>query len=191
MNKNNLFLLLLCLTCGNLSFGQKFEREYRIKVEEVPDKARRFIEALNFDRKVKWYGEEGLNSKSIEAKTKYLGRKYSVEFDTSGHIEDIEIRIPTKAIPAKTLKSIKSNLDEEFESFRFIKIQVQYSGEPEALIRINADNWKEALVNKKYEIVLKGKTEAETRWYEYTFSEIGEVEGKSVVILRNTDNLEY
>ena len=64
------------------TFSQdKYEKEYRIKYEEVPKSALNFINSINFSNKIKWYKEESLKSYTYEAKTIHKDIKFSVEFD--------------------------------------------------------------------------------------------------------------
>ena len=109
MNKI-LFLLILFLP-GLLCSQQKYEKEYRITTEDLPTEALNYINAFPFDKKIKWYREEGLNTSSIEAKTRYKKQKYSIEFSNDGTLEDVEIKIPFKSIPAKTKSAITAELN--------------------------------------------------------------------------------
>ena len=95
-------------------FGQeKLERESRINSEEVPVTSLLFVDSLNFTRKVKWYREEGLAGVSIEAKSKKEGQKISVEFDSTGNIEDIEIQVEWKTLSDGLKDRITTQLDQE------------------------------------------------------------------------------
>ena len=59
---------------------QKYEREYRIKSEIIPQSAKEFINSIGSDYKIKWYKEIGLNTVSLEAKFKHNNKKFSIEF---------------------------------------------------------------------------------------------------------------
>ncbi|SRX75489.1 hypothetical protein [Aequorivita antarctica] len=63
---------------SNSSFAQKkFEKENCLKQNDVPLNPLNFIDSLSFNDKVKWYLEEGLEKKSIEAKFKRNGKNTS------------------------------------------------------------------------------------------------------------------
>ena len=47
------------------------------------------------------------------------------------------------------------------------------------------------LSSRKYEIVLKGKENKKYQMMEYLFSNEGKFEDKAIIIMKNTDNLEY
>ncbi|MEZ4934623.1 MAG: hypothetical protein R2788_21160 [Saprospiraceae bacterium] len=80
--------------CTNQIHAQvKYEKESRLKEKDVPSIALDFIDSLAVKKKVRWYLEEGFNRTSVEAKFKMDNRKYSIEFDTIGNLEDIEIQV--------------------------------------------------------------------------------------------------
>lgn len=171
------------------SYSQsKLEIEERIEKEEVPFVAQQFIDSLCFSSKIKWYLEKNYIKTTYEAKIKEKGQKYSIEFDSLGQIEDIEIEIDWKQIPTSVQASICTVLKADFEKHKISKIQIQYTGKTEDLIkvRMQKDN-----LTIKYEIVLKGQNDSEIEFYEYLFSETGTFEQKMILDFRNTDHLEY
>lgn len=191
MKLSMLFLLLIQLLSSNVLSAQKYEREYRIKSGEVPSEARQFVEDLDFDRNIRWYMEEGLDQRSVEAKTKYQGYRYSIEFDTTGQLQDIEVEVEWKALPTEKLQAICSQLSEDFDKFKIVKIQVQYSGNQEVLQQLTTDSFDTDSAEVKYELIVKGAEPGEVNWYEYLFSDAGTLEHRTVIVFRNTDNLEY
>jgi hypothetical protein len=184
-------LILLLLSSSLLSAQNKYEKEYRIKAEAAPEKAVAFVEAMKFSRKIKWYREEGIGRFSIEAKTKHRGDKYSIEFDLQGEIEDIERDIKWKEIPEATRSVIADFLAREHQKTRLHKIQIQYSGEREALLQVVSQPSSSQSLQIKYEIVLAAKTNDQYQDWEYLFSEQGEQEKKAIIIPDNTDHLLY
>lgn len=191
MKLSMLFLFFIQLLISNVLLAQKYEREYRIKSGEVPSEARQFVEDLDFDRNIRWYMEEGLDQRSVEAKTKYQGYRYSIEFDTTGQLQDIEVEVEWKALPTETLQAICSQLSEDFDKFKIVKIQVQYSGNQEVLQQLTTDGFDTNSADVKYELIVKGAEPGEVNWYEYLFSDAGTLEHRTVIVFRNTDNLEY
>ena len=98
MKLNSTFLIALSafLVLSTSSFGQKkFEKESRISKSDLPSFAVDFAALFTDGQRIKWYLEEGLDRNSIEAKYKRDGRHYSVEFDTLGTMEDVEIPLLT------------------------------------------------------------------------------------------------
>jgi hypothetical protein len=176
----------------NTGFGQtKFEQEFRIKPRDVPGSALAFIDSIQFDRKIKWYKEIGHHGKSIEAKTRFKGKKYSVEFSAEGVFEDVEIEINWTEMPLETRNDIEKYLHSEYGKYSIDKIQMQYSGTKVSVL----DLIKELDILTKpvirYEIVLSTKIDKTYRMFEFLFSESGDFILKQEIVVRNTDNIEY
>jgi S-adenosylmethionine:diacylglycerol 3-amino-3-carboxypropyl transferase len=184
---------LLCsfLLSNSLFAQQKYEREYRVKQEEVPASAQAFLAACSFSAKVKWFGEESLEGHSVEAKLKEEKVKYSIEFDTLGNLQDVEIDIPWEEVEQSAQEDILAHLNQQFEKHRLIKIQLQWTGSEAAVLELIRTGKTDKALNTKYEIVLKGKQGNKSAWYEFLFSEDGSFERKAIIIFRNTDNLDY
>ncbi len=171
------------------SFSQsKLEIEKQINKSEAPLSAQKFVDSLNLSSKVRWFVEQNHTTKTFEAKTNDREKKYSIEFNSLGKIEDIELVIEWNQIPLSTQDEICQKLTTSFEKFRIKKIQIQYSGEEKKLInfRTNTEN-----LTIKYEIVIKGQKNSATSMYEYLFSEKGKVEEELQLDFRNTDHLDY
>lgn len=171
------------------SYSQsKLEIEERIAKEKAPFPAQKFIDSLHFSSKIKWYLEKDYIKTTYEAKTKEKRKKYSIEFDSLGQIEDIELEINWKRIPTSTQNAICEKLHTEFEKFKIKKIQIQYTGLKKDLFdfKVSTQN-----LTIKYEIVVKGKKESQNSFYEYLFSDKGKLEQKLEFDFRNIDHLEY
>lgn len=187
-----LCLLLTLVSIFNSGFSQtKFEQEFRIKPGDVPTSALAFIDSMEFDKKIKWYIEIGHHGKSIEAKTRFRGKKYSVEFSAEGVFEDVEIEIKCVEMPLDTRRDIEKYLHSEYEKYSIDKIQMQYSGAKASILNL----MKESNINTqpiiRYEIVLSTKIDKTYRMFEFLFSESGDFILKQEIVVRNTDNIEY
>jgi hypothetical protein len=175
----------------NTHAQQKIERERSLKSEDVPQEAMQFIVAVDMDTQWKWYFEENLVGNSVEAKARADGKRYSVEFDTSGNIQDVEVETSWKALDEQLRGSISQALDSMFRRHSIDKIQVQYSAEAPVLLAILNNRADPANSRIQYELVVKGKTTGRPKLYELTFSENGKLLETSEIIFRNTDHLEY
>lgn len=183
-----------CLVICSLSARtqEKAEKEFRLKLEEVPVAARQFIDQTNEASSFKWYKEIGLNTSSIEAKAKIDGKRYSVEFDSLGEIEDVEVEIEWESLRENIRSVICGKLSSDFTKFKLVKVQQQFTGDASALISVINSRKKETKgLTIKYEIVLEGKTESEITPYEYTFDAQGQFVKRLKIVSRNIDNLEY
>lgn len=188
-------ILLAILPFSSHLFAQnKFEKESRIKEKDAPIKATEFINSLNLDVKIKWIKEEGLNGKSFEAKFKHNKRKYSIEFDSQGNIEDVEIETELKDIDPKIIDTISAQLKQECVKYRIVKAQVQLIGdknELSSLIKTGAITVTSENVLLKYEIVVICKQQNAVDLYECLFNDVGKLESKLKIVFKNSSHLEY
>lgn len=186
-----IFILLLLSATVPLSAQLKYEREYRLALAEVPKKAINFLEALSFQSKIRWYKEESLTATSYEAKFRHDRQKYSIEFDSTGVLEDVEIKIKWLSIREATRQAISKVLDSQFSRHRLVKIQRQWSGDTKTVLQATKSGVIGEGIVERYETVIKGKSATGLHWYEITFSASGILLTQKRIILRNTDNLEY
>ena len=190
--KKLLFTIIFSTFCGSLVQGQdKYEKEVRIKAQEVPESALAFLGEASIPRKVRWYFEENFVGNSIEAKFKLAGKRYSVEFDTTGHIQDIEIQIPWKEVPNRMKQLVRYSLDSLFTSSKIDKIQLQYTGAQEVLKELLSQDTSTLTHGINYELVVQGKKQKGFQLYEILFSEKGDILRMGQIVEKNTDHLEY
>jgi hypothetical protein len=193
MKKISLIIgIVIYAFCNSTLLAQiKTEREYRIKDNQVPIKALKFIDSCFFTKKVKWYVEESHEGKSIEAKTVHRNYKYSIEFDTAGNILDVEKTVPFESLEEELKKSIQLSFDSVFSNYKIVKTQIQWQGEDTSLIELIATGRTTDQYILMYEIVVKGRKEKIQNFYEALLDK----EGKIVKILRiktrNAANLEF
>lgn len=196
MKKISIALFLVFLAALNTVFAQvKYEKEYRIKPEEVPALALAFTAALDFEKRIHWYKEEGLEATSIEGKIKnrQTGKRYSIEFSPDGTFEDVEIEIDWNEVPRLPGDSIYINLTRSFEKFKIEKIQVQFTG-VEAAVQQKIRNRSikpGPEVNTHYELITKVKKRKEVYRLELLFNLEGMLIRQDRLVSKNTDNLEY
>lgn len=186
-----LIFLVFLLSSLNILFGQKQELEKRINSNDVPEEAVNWIKTVEIKKKrLRWYHEMTSGKESFEAKFIHDHNLYSVEFDSLGQVEDIEVLIKKSQLNGDVLKAIDSSLKDFFDSYNLVKIQVQYSGTNKREL-LNWMNGEEATVEKRYEIEFEGKNEDGWKMYEGLFSEEGSLKFYRVIIIRSTENLNY
>jgi len=190
----NIWILLTLLCSIKVVNAQdiknKFEREYSIKQSEVPLKANNFINKT-LNGKVKWYGEENLQGKAIEAKGKKDKKFYSVKFDTLGNIQDVEVVVSFNSLSKEIQTKIQKELEKQFSSIKIIKTQIQWLGSQEVLKQLlNKENTTEDY-STNYEIVIKGKSNSHYEQYEVLFNEQGKLVDKAKIIQKNDQHLIY
>jgi hypothetical protein len=184
-------ILILGSFSNSLLAQQKFEKESRLKQNEVPSNALNFIDSLNLKNKVKWYLEEGLESKSIEAKFKRNRKKHSVEFDKLGNIEDVEIEIKWDELPTPLKNSISTRLQKDCKKHKIVKIQIQYTGNQMPLFLKLLSGKPTEDLTVKYEIIVKCRSEKSTELFEYLFTDKGHFVLASQIIFKPSYHLEY
>jgi hypothetical protein len=184
-------LLLAFSFSGSLLAQEKFEKERRIKKVNVPFQALSFMDALNVQNKVKWFKEEGLNQKSIEAKFKHNKAKYSVEFDTLGNLEDVEIVAKWNDLASNVRDSICLQLKSACSKYKIVKVQKQYLGDASKLIPMLKAGTYSPAVTLKYELVVKCHRQRKVDLFEYLFSDEGQLISISKIVFKNSSHLEY
>jgi hypothetical protein len=180
--------IAVSLLLSSSAFGQKVERESRIKSPEVPEKALEYIEQTSLE-KVKWYRETGLESISFEAKFKHERRWYSVEFSEEGVLEDIEIEIDLHQVPEPTRESIDKYLEAEFKRHRIKKVQIQYK--QTSLQTLIKEEVPKTDSPHAFELVVKGKKSRLMKLWEVAFSSTGKFISIDQILNRNSTHLEY
>ncbi|MDX1629807.1 MAG: hypothetical protein R3345_13965, partial [Fulvivirga sp.] len=190
INKQVTILLITMLLSGSVCAQVKYEKEYRIKTEDVPPKALNFIREIESGDNIRWYREESLNSASVEAKFKFNDRQYSIEFDTLGNLQDVEFNVSEKSLSKVLFKTISVGLDTLFDNWKFRKIQQHRAGPEEALLAYIKNQIEDDNLTILYEIVLKGKKEDAIELYQITFNAKGEVVEKLRIVQSDADNLE-
>lgn len=188
--RSTLIVVLLLFASMNALGQEKFEREYRVSSEEIPVKARKFVQSLDPERKVKWYREESQQGTSIEAKTRSNGLKHSIEFDTNGVLLDVEILINT--LPKRIEVFLRSELNSKFERSKIEKVQIQFRGTKEE-VRTQIENFHSDVISEMvhYEVIVRTKTKKKSERYQYTINAQGKITEVLRIVERETDNLEY
>ena len=185
-----LFLLIFTVS-GHLFAQEKFEKERRIKRDEVPVKALRFIDSLRVHAKIKWYEEEGLTGKTIEAKFKQNRTKYSIEFDPLGTLEDLEIEVNWARLDVSLKNAITNQLNQQCSKHKIVKVQEQFTGEEHHLFTLLSSGIKSEELKVNYEIVVSCHDDQGVHLFEYVFNEEGIILTKHKIIFKNSSHLEY
>ena len=117
-------LLVMCCLAFSLAAQEKRESERRISPDEMPQAAMKAMESfIPKWRKLRYFQETDGTRTSYEAKFLYKGRRFSVEFSTTGILEDIEIIQKYTDMPESVRDSLESYLASKFKSFDIIKYQ--------------------------------------------------------------------
>jgi hypothetical protein len=170
-------LASLFLFFGYAAFAQnKYERAYRIRKVQFPEKALNYIsEKLEGVRRLKFYKEKDSSKISFEAKFKKERLWYSVEFNKEGGLEDIEISIQPVDIPQDVFAKINTYLRNSFLKNRIRSILQQYpiTGEEPAETTIKNAFQNLMLPSINYKLVVSAKKENRYEQYEILFDSKG------------------
>lgn len=193
MNFKNILLLtiILSLFSSNLFSQNKYEREYKIKEQDVPNKAIKFIDNSFKDSKIKWFLEHSLDGKTFEAKTKLNKYKFSVEFDTIGNVLDVEKTMQFEKLDAVVKESINKSLQNKFTSYKIIKTQIQWEASNSTLHELISNNNSTNTYSLSYELILKAKKDEVSNFYEVLLDRSGTIIDVFKITERNTDNLNF
>jgi hypothetical protein len=176
----------------NPCMGQtKYEREFSINQDAVPKTAVDFVLSVFKKSKIHWYVEESLVGKSIEAKLKHSGKRYSIEFDESGNIQDVEILSNIKQMEPASQTKLKDNLNKEFSHYKIVKTQIHWNGEKSALKESLLKNVAVKGVLTRYELILRGSKGKIKSYFEVLSEENGTIVSIHQIVTRNNDNLIY
>lgn len=185
------FLPILIFSVGifNFSFSQnKIERESGIKQRAVPSAAVDWLkDSFENVKSPKWYLEYSQNGKSYEAKFNYKGHFHSVEFDSLGNVQDVEIEIEESEVTPDVWVEIQSYFVSEYEQVKVEKIQRQLTGSKSDLEDFFDEDETEGMVTR-YEIVYQGKNNLWELW-EALFDVSGQFISKLKVEIPPSHNL--
>jgi hypothetical protein len=184
-------LLIFWIAMPLAQSQNKFEKEERINVNEVPDKAKSFFAELKLENKAKWYREFSEDGISFETKTKLHKTLYSIEFDSAGNLKDVEYIIDFNHLNKNTKRNLENQLDSLYKKYRIIKTQRQYTGKPEVLAQLINTQKSNEPYTVKYEIVFSGKKESYRKKYELTADSTGKIISIGRVIPPEMNNLIY
>lgn len=186
------FLLFLWIS---FSFSQvKNEKEDRIHASEFPEKTSTYFNTISQDVKyLKYYKETDGSKKSYEVKFKYRREHYSVEFDTLGNLEDIEVVIKKKHIPKEIKAVILRYFENNFKKTTLVKVQKQYVNTTKNTDKQFIRHILEKPFNKHthFEIIAEIKTKKIHELREFTFDRNGKFEKSRLVTTSSYEHALY
>lgn len=182
------FILFFFFSTG-IWAQEKLEKEYRLNIIQVPKGALGYVDALGFNKKVKWYAERSLEGKTIEAKAKANNTKFSIEFTSEGVIEDIEQTVAFNKIAEPAKQNIITYLQANYTRYGVRKTQIQYPAitQENAILVVNGTPPNIPL---NYEIIIVAK-DKNVKLYEFLFSKEGEFIKKANIVFKTANHLEF
>ena len=187
-----LMVVSLIAPLTGVAQDKKREVEKRIKAAEMPAHAIMLLMPhLEPARRIRYFRETDLGRVSYECKFKLKKRQYSVEFDTLGTIEDIEIMIDLDKVGAKASDNIIQHL-RSYDRHKIRRLQLQFR--PDGLT--GAALLEQVLSNTGgirpyYELVTSVRTQDGWSTFEMLFDPEGRFLSQKLVIERQTDIILY
>lgn len=158
MKKYNLFLVILLLCANALSGQLKYEREYRIRKSQFPEKALLLVQKnVTNAKKLKFYKEINASEINFDAKFKKDRLWYSMQFSEDGTLENIALKINSIDIPEENYTEILEYLKQTFSSYKIKNIRQQYvvDKNDDEILKIAFQNL--ITPNLKYKFLVQGK----------------------------------
>lgn len=185
-----LVLILLLFTTVRAFAQDKVERELKVKTSTVPKDARDWLEdAFETTKSPKWYKEINESGYSYEAKFKLDGQFFSVEFDSIGNIQDVEIEMSLEELSPEVQENLNTYFSTEYKNHKIRRLQIQYSGYAEDLEDLFDENEFENL-EIRYEVEFTGTDlDGLSQFWEGLFDEKGKFIRKRRIITPPTENL--
>lgn len=190
LGKTFLFLTCLFLFQTQAEAQKKVERESSIRSSRVPAHVKKWIDSLEGKRRLHWIIERQDSSYNYEAKFIYQGLYYSVEIDTSGQLRDIEIEKSKKQLDSAVYRGIEEGIAFWFDRFRIRKIQIQYTGSHEHLLKYLYQNDNSSLT-KRFEVVFSSKVLRIRENYESLHAEDGRLIEWRLIVSQGFDSLMF
>ena len=181
--KRSLFIAMIFIY--GLGYSQtKIEYEHSIALDSFPESARNSLKDLPVGiKKQRFYKELSNNKVSYETKFKYHKKYYSIEFGSTGILEDIEIIIHKNHINPDCKAAMEKHFNVRSIKFRWLKIQEQYrfDGEYDTSLFILDVLRGESSIRPYYEIIAEVKNNRSYTLKEYNFNTQGQVLSEKTV----------
>ena len=190
--KHLLLIIILMLPIFATSQDKKIEKEEDIDREDMPESAQEYLlqnipEDIN---KLRHYYETDGDKESYEAKFKYNRHRFSVEFNETGTLEDIEVQVKKSDLEDVVLEKIENYLEKQHDRFKIEKIQAQYLSENDAPEQTMQRAKKfDANSPNHYELIVATKNKGELKKYEMLFDTNGNFKNEREIIRNSYDYL--
>ncbi|WP_246019878.1 hypothetical protein [Muriicola soli] len=144
-------------------------------------------------RKIRYYKEIDSVTITFESKFKKDKLHYSVNFNSKGELEDIEIQISKVDIPSDVWSSIAEHLNGDCKKFKIRRLQQQYPLKnglsAEKIINDAFQNLILPYIN--YELIVVCKRDSGREEFEYLFNAQGDFVSKRKSLPANYDHILY
>lgn len=193
----HILFLLPTLTLIPISIASaqdaKNEVEKSIGRDEMPPSSLLMLNQFwNEEKKADFYRQSDGEMISYEAKLVMKRHQYSIEFDSSGSLTDIEQLIKFEELSKAMQNTITEEIDEQYNRFRITRIQRQFSASEEGddddvLENVLNEDFEDLII--RYEIEMDAQNKDELGSFELLFDEHGNYIQKRRIVRRSLDNI--
>lgn len=199
MMKNQVLYMcvVILMLSAPLAMSQdvKNEVEDSIKRVEMPENALETLDEFWPDlTDIRYYFQTDGESESYEAKLEWEGSNYSIEFDDTGRVIDVEQLIDWKDVPSEAREGIDEYLQNEFRRVNIIRLQEQYiadneddSGDEDFIDDILEGDDDDFII--RYEIEVEGRSGRQIGAFELLFDHFGDLIQRRKIERRSVDNI--
>ncbi len=171
-----------------------YEREHRIKKNQFPENAHALLaNEITKVKRLRFYRETDSVKTSFNAKFKKDKLRYSMEFDSEGILQNVEILIKEIDVPNDTFTSVVNYLNQSYTKYQIRKILQQYpvmkSEEIKKTLQEAFQNLLLPSVN--YKLIVSCKTETGSIDFEFLFDSDGTFKKKRALLPPNYDHVLY
>ncbi|WP_428234739.1 hypothetical protein [Gracilimonas sp.] len=192
-----ILLLLPVLILSSTRFGAaqhtKNEVEKSIDRDAMPARALSLINQFwKEPKKADFYRQSDGEMISYEVKLNWEDHPYSIEFDATGSLIDVEQLIEFEELPRALQNTITEEINNQYTTFRLTRVQRQYSAfenddDEEVLEKILEEDFEDLLI--RYEIEIDGQNKTELGSFEILFDVNGNLIQKRRIVRRSLDNI--
>lgn len=197
MKLRNALLLTVLMHVAVTLIAQKevkLEREKSISKEDFPASALHTIKPLMEPAKrIHYYLETGSGSPSYEVKFSYNKQKYSIEFDSTGQLLDIEVLMKWDDLPVVLMEEITKKLDNHWARSKVTRLQKQYRFIDTSIVLTDLppSSLDGFVVAYELEVDVQQTKRSRLESYELLFDSMGELLLKRPIEKIALDNLIY
>lgn len=187
--------IIMCAAPVIMAQAVKNEIEDSIKREEMPENALAVLDEFWAElNDIQYYFQTDGEEESYEAKLEWKGHQYSIEFDRTGIIKDVEKLIELEMVSPEAIDGINEYLQKEFRRLNIIRLQRQHiakdSDDPdgedfiEDILEGDEDD-----LEIRYELEVEGRSGRQIGAFELLFDHSGNLIQRRKIERRSVDNI--
>jgi hypothetical protein len=187
--------ICICVASTVMAQEVKNEVEDSIKREEMPKNALEVLDVFWAElNDIRYYFQTDGEKETYEAKLEWRGNSYSIEFDETGRIMDVEQLIDMEMISSGAVNGINEYLQKEFRRLNIIRLQRQYISDDEE--ETEGEDFIEDILEGdeddfeiRYELEVEGRSGRQIGAFELLFDNSGYLIQRRKIERRSVDNI--